>query len=275
MDSSLKTQYEESLKVFSASTSTFKLIASIPSSPSPDVKTLYVVDSSFNPPSLAHATLAQKAIQHDKGSSPRRLCLLLATQNADKAPKPASFEHRLAMVTIMARSLHKDLNVGVDVAVTKKPYFMDKAASIDDSGVYGEAQQVHCTGYDTIIRIFDSKYYPEDQKLSVLEPFLARHRLRVCYRVGDDVEGGGDRNEQDRYVEAIGDGSRENEGMKKEWQDMINLVDDADDVKGVSSTKARKAAANRNKDELLALLDENVAGYILDNGLYQDESTQS
>jgi len=160
----------------------------------------------------------------------------------------------------------------VDVAVTKKPFFMDKAKSIDDSGVYSGAQQVHVTGYDTIIRIFNPKYYPQDQKLRVLEPFLSKHRLRVCYRVGGDGSGGGDvsREDQEAYVEGVGDGSREAEGMKREWREMIELVDDAESVKGVSSTQSRKAAQEGRKEDLATLVGEEVAEYVVNERLYSE-----
>lgn len=183
-------------------------------------------------------------------------------------------------MSMMARSLRASLRdhdqeaeeLAVDVAVTKKPFFMDKAQSIDDAGVYGGAQQVHVTGWDTIIRIFNSKYYPKDQKLRVLDPFLSKHRLRVCYRVGGDGSGGGDvsREEQEAYVEAVGDGSREEEGMKSEWRKMIELVDDAESVKGVSSTDSRKAAQEGRKEDLAKLVGERVAEYVISEKLYAE-----
>lgn len=227
--------------------------------------------------------------------------LLLATENADKKAKPAQFEDRLVMMSVMADSLRKSLlihadqhntgsgggdatsgnanEIAVDVAITKKPFYMDKAMSIDESKVYADGmQQVHVTGYDTIIRIFDSKYYPKDQGLRVLEPFLGKHRLRVCYRVGvgekEKVKGGDDRREQERYVEAIGDGSREAEGMKSEWRRMIDLVDDAKSVEGVSSTEARKCASQGKRKELEEIVGETVAEYILNEKLYDPESVK-
>ncbi len=46
--------------------------------------TLYVLDSSFNPPTRAHFDMAVSALEHDRGAAPKRLILLLATRNADK-----------------------------------------------------------------------------------------------------------------------------------------------------------------------------------------------
>lgn len=284
----LKASFAKDLREFAADKdSTFRIINTVPSprnppsptSPVSDLKTLYVLDSSFNPPTKAHLTIARNAILRDGGTKPIRLMFLLATENADKKPKPASFEDRLVMMSLCAEELRSvlkadgaesggpDAELSVDVAVTKHPFFMDKAMSIDKIGIYGDAQQVHLTGYDTIIRIFNSKYYPADKKLRVLEPFLSKHRLRVCYRVGEGKDG--DRKEQETYVEGIGDGSREDEGMKKEWRGMVELVDDAKDVEGVSSTDARRAAVDGDMEKLEGLVGEKVASYVMEKGLYE------
>lgn len=235
-----------------------------------EYRTLYVLDSSFNPPTKAHLTLARQALLKDKGEKPARMMFLLATVNADKKPKPADFEDRLVMMSLMAHDVvteFGDQKVEVDVAVTKKPFFMDKAACIVEAGIYGDAQQVHLTGYDTIVRIFNPKYYPEDQKLKVLEPFLSKHRLRVCYREDGETS----RADQETYIESVGDGSRESEGMRKEWRKMIELVDDAESVKGYSSTKSRRAAVEGRRQDLEGLLGPEIADYVLSQKLYRDE----
>lgn len=192
--------------------------------------------------------IATSALQYDKGATPHRLLLLFATQNADKAPKPASFEDRLVMMTLFAQELQyetgKSLKQGqlaLDIGVTKLPYYHDKATSIDDSGVYdGQPEQVHLTGFDSLVRIFNAKYYPPTHTFAPLEPFLSKHRLRVTYRT-DDQWGG--REEQRRYVQDIADGKREAEGAKRELANRIELVEGkADGEEVVSSTQARKAA---------------------------------
>lgn len=158
------------------------------SSPLPPPKTLFILDSSFNPPSIAHAALAQSAFLDDCNSSssqpsqpsqqqkekkeyefPHRLLLLFAVTNADKIAAPASFEHRLAMMTCFARDLqdffardvqrqkgqeqeqeqkeeqkqHKNENenekqkekqhppMAIDIGVTKYPFYTDKSRAIE------------------------------------------------------------------------------------------------------------------------------------------------
>src|SRR5277367_460709 len=90
----------------SSSPDNFRILSSIPQH-APPPSTLYVLDSSFNPPTLAHLRIATSALSQDHGPAPKRLLLLLATQNADKAPKPASFEQRLVLMTIFANDLRK------------------------------------------------------------------------------------------------------------------------------------------------------------------------
>jgi len=103
----LRTTFTSVLQSFASSPSAFQVVYSCPpSSPvsSSPVSTLYVLDSSFNPPSRAHMQLARSALEEDGGEGSKRLLLLLATVNADKKPKPAVFEDRLVMMCIMGKS---------------------------------------------------------------------------------------------------------------------------------------------------------------------------
>ena len=178
----------------------------------------------------------------------------------------------------------------IDIGVTKKPFFMDKAASIDESGVYGEVggdgrggvpggvEQVHLVGFDTLTRIFDKKYYPE-RGLKALEPFLERHRIRALSRPdesGDlgkakNEEGWGGRDEQEEWVRRIERGEREGEGLRREWAGKIELVDGGGEMEGVSSTKAREAVKREDWAELEELLGKEVADYVKEQKLYQED----
>jgi nicotinamide-nucleotide adenylyltransferase len=282
--SQLLQQFQSSLKSFASSYSTFQLLRSVPASRPPSIslaRTLYVLDSSFNPPTTAHLRIASSALEQDpRGAVPKRLLLLLATQNADKASKPAAFEHRLVMMTLFAHDLQFHLRkanaisedsegTAIDIGVTKKPYFHDKATAISESNIYlSSPEQVHLTGFDTIIRIFNPKYYQPEHTLAPLEPFLNRHRIRVTYRPDDEWGG---REEQDAYVEAFRRGDKEDIGGKKEWAERIDLVEGKKpEKKAVSSTKARKAALQRS-EELGELVTPSVKDWILSQGLYVDE----
>lgn len=212
-----------------------------------DAKTLYVLDGSFNPPTRAHHRIATSAIRGDHGLAPKRLLLLLATQNADKATVPASLEDRLVMMTLFAHELLYDNQdterLSIDIGLVKQPYFHDKAKAVDEANIYSkQLQQVHLVGFDTLIRIFNTKYYPPDHNLRVLQPFLSKHRLRGTYRADDEW---GTREDQDQYVIDIADGKRAAEGAQSEWAKNLTLVEGrrkGEDI--VSSSLARKAAKN-------------------------------
>ncbi|KUL83844.1 hypothetical protein ZTR_06558 [Talaromyces verruculosus] len=277
----LRSRYASSLKEFISSPRTFEILDRVPTEsherrPAQNARSLFILDSSFNPPTAAHLEIASTALEESPHSS--RLLLLLATQNADKPSKPASFEDRLVMMTLFAQELRTHLQSSlpsipaadlpqVDIGVTKKPYFVDKAAAIEQSGEYpDDLEQVHLTGYDTLIRIFNPKYYPPTHTLQPLEPFLSRHRLRVTTRPDDEW---GNLQEQEEYLRHLAQGGREQEGGKREWAERIQLIPGRKiDEVPVSSTRARNAA--RSKDTLLhSLVPATVSSYIMAQELYQ------
>jgi len=274
-------KYATALTSFSSSPSTFRILHSIPATGVPPPKILYILDSSFNPPTLAHLRIATSALlkDHSPSPSPKRLLLLLAIQNADKEPKPASFEQRLAMMQIFASDIMSSISadiesgekIGVDIGVTKLPYFIDKAAAIEESTVYPrDTQQVHMTGFDTLIRILDPKYYGPDHSLKVLEPFFNKHRLRVTYRT-DSIWGS--REAQDEYLADIGKGKRDGDGAKREWaaENRIEMCEGR--LEGgeiISSTEVRKAAKEGNRAALERLVTHGIADWILGERLYME-----
>ncbi|KKY37844.1 putative cytidylyltransferase family protein [Diaporthe ampelina] len=132
-----------------------------------------------------------------------RLLLLLAVNNADKAPKPATFEERLLMMEAFAgdiqrawRTLERQTaaqekgegaqedgaTLPVDIGLTTHPYFHDKSGAIAASPEYdfrstrtdneGEphTSQIFLAGYDTLIRIFTPKYYASPVPEAGIDP---------------------------------------------------------------------------------------------------------
>lgn len=169
------------------------------------------------------------------------------------------------MMSIFARELSASSSSTVDIGITKLPYFSDKAAAIQESGDYPvDTVQVHLTGYDTLIRIFDAKYY-EGNTLKVLKPFLERHRLRVTYRPQDKWGG---KDEQDEYIRKLADGEREFEGGRREWASRIEMVEGSGNA--ISSTKVREAANNGDRTALQDLCTNEVTEYVLKEKLYED-----
>ncbi|KAI1139926.1 Nucleotidylyl transferase [Hypoxylon sp. FL0543] len=292
--------FAQALKSYQLSNATFRVLCSLNpsslSSPPPDsispqpphtpLKELLVLDSSFNPPTLAHLRMALSALtDHSRSSNDSsyksRVLLLLAINNADKAPKPAVFPQRLAMMYIFAQDLLQSTSQiaeskkeceGVDIAVTTEPYFHAKSSAIAESDFYrgtGSAdpiEQVYLTGFDTLIRIFNPKYYPSDAMTRVLDPFFAHSRLRVTMR--PDAEWGR-ASEQIAYLEKLRRGELVRVGGRTEWVDRIEMVEgrkDGEEV--VSSTKVREAVLRQDWDALKKLVSERVTTWIREEGLY-------
>jgi len=288
-------KFTSALASFSSSSDKFRVLSTVPKiaagssfPPRTPIKTLYILDSSFNPPTRAHLKIVLNALLEDCGPHPKHLLLLLAIQNADKAPKPAPFEHRLTLMDIFASDIEKECRSiiseipgyrehidtqkipRIDIGVTKEPYFIDKAAAITSSGIYkNNPEQVHLIGYDTIVRLFNPKYYPPQHTLAPLEPFLQAHRLRMTYRPDADW---GDPKAQEDFVKGIREGTLEEKGGKRAWADRIELVDGrkvGEEI--VSSTKVREAVRKGDREALKMLVTEGVVDWILQEELYTKE----
>ncbi|PGH03798.1 hypothetical protein AJ79_07274 [Helicocarpus griseus UAMH5409] len=283
----LRQDYHESLQTFVASSKIFQVLDTVlPVNKSePGVPaTLYVLDSSFNPPTLAHLNIAKSALAQHADLSSVRLLLLLATQNADKPSRPALFEDRLVMMHLFAQDIRDALlqdraNNGsdaqkdqkdapaIDIGVTKLPYFIDKAVAISASKVYPDSiEQILLTGYDTLVRIFDTKYYPPKCTLEPLSRFFNHHKLRVTFRPDDDWGG---REDQELFLRNLAQGAREQEGGKREWAKRIELVEGKKPgEEAVSSTKARIAAINKDSSALEKLVTPSVSDWMITQRLY-------
>ena len=221
---------------------------------------------SFNPPTRGHMSIIVSALQtsttgRDAPNSQctrySRILLLLAVQNADKgacapyisyhaplpglmhvcllAPQPASFGDRLAMMLQFAEDIHSVARgtglsiLPVEVGVIKHARFLDKAIALRKAYPEG-GEMVFLTGFDTLIRLFDPKYY--GGTLAPLAPFFEKgNSIQCCFR---PMEGGGGewKREQEMYLEEIREGKREGEGCSREWgarvQMMVSLVTNAD-----------------------------------------------
>lgn len=291
---SLPAEFTSALKDFQSSNAKFRILKTVqptntapqsPSIPSYDEspKTIFILDSSFNPPSIAHRYMAQSALRRtssDQFPKPHRLLLLFATMNADKAPSAASFDQRLTLMCIFAKDLisslqsHADIFsvVPVDIGVTTVPYYTDKSAAIESEGSEfypAKPKHIHLVGFDTLTRFFAAKYYQKfNPPFSALNPYFdAGHRLRVSMRPDDDY---GDSDYQKNFLNGIEGGKLEAEGAKREWVKQIDLVEPNPEG-GVSSTKIRKAAKRGDWEELSQLTTPNVTAWVRSEGLYAED----
>lgn len=168
----------------------------------------------------------------------------------------------------------------IDVGLTTEPYFNVKSKVIEDSGYYhqkdgdgktvpGGPTHVHLIGYDTLIRLFDTKYYPPEHSLAVLAPFLDKHRLRIHLRLGE----WGERAKQDEWIKRLGAGEGgkkgflEEKGGRKEWTQRMEIVQPREG-EIVSSSRVREEA--KKNGELGGLVTESIFEYIEDEKLYRE-----
>lgn len=238
------------LQKFISSPSPFTLILTLPpKTPIQTPRTLTVLDSSFNPPTHAHASMLYT-------SKPQHVLLLLAISNADKVAQPEEFVVRLAMMQTLGRELVEDTGVGVDIGVTKQAYFHDKAKVIAESGVYPGREMVFLAGFDTLVRILDAKYY-EDMHAS-LDGFFGRARLQVTLRPDDQW---GSIKKQRAYIKSLEDGEAGG------WVGRIEVVNGGKGV-GISSSRVRRSC--KMGDDIGVLVTEGVREWIVAERLYLD-----
>ncbi|KAF2159199.1 hypothetical protein M409DRAFT_71197 [Zasmidium cellare ATCC 36951] len=286
------TQFQQSpskFRILKTLTSTSSSSPNDPTPPKPSSsdspKTLFILDSSFNPPSIAHKTLALSVLEKPytaKSPSPHRLLLLFAVMNADKAPSPAAFEQRLAMMTVFARDLLDTVEdsttdpeyipVPIDIGVTKAPYYTDKSAAIEDEGTEwypDRPKHVHLVGFDTLTRLFNAKYYQKfDPPFSALESYFGkRHRFRVTMRPDDEY---GSVEDQESFVRKLAGGGMEGDGAKREWAGLVELVPPNPEA-GVSSTKIRRAAKEGDWETVGSLCTPGVTEWVRRERLYEED----
>ncbi|OAX85298.1 hypothetical protein ACJ72_00328 [Emergomyces africanus] len=282
----LRQIYHTSLQDFVSSSSVFQVLDTVPVN-KPEARPpakLYVLDSSFNPPTRAHLNIAKSALLQHEDTSSVRLLLLLATQNADKPSKPVPFEDRLIMMRIFADDIQAAVSQArlrnhdtqgsqqgaptIDIGVTKLPYFMDKAAAISTSNWYPSSpEQILLIGYDTLVRIFDTKYYPPEHTLRPLNQFFSQHSLRVTFRADSEW---GQRNDQESFLHNLAQGAMEQDGGNREWAERIELVEGMKlGEEPVSSTQARNAAAESDVRALEKLLTPDICDCVISQGFYR------
>lgn len=266
------------LKDFLSSKSDFRIVySSVANSPLANSSTrrIIVLDSSFNPPHLAHYTLAKEALKFkysnvETPKSNSSLLLLLSVKNADKVLEtPASYDHRLNMMLLMAHYLEKNLDVHVSIGLTHHAKFVDKSVSIIDylkeyfSSDYHSMKLTFAVGFDTLVRILDPKYYLPDLLLDLLHEFMTTTDL-FCLTRSENVES---YREQIDYFRQLRHGKIAE--IPKVWADNIHVMsveEDRDGIGLVSSTRVRAAFASGITNNVPVIPE--IREYIEENKLY-------
>lgn len=230
-----------------------------------------VLDSSFNPPTLAHEAIASSSFPAHPPSTPpvseesnpytTRL-LLFSLRNVDKTAKAtdASLLQRCEMMTFLAERVERNTGQGVGIGLLNEPTFAGKAeivrAWLKKEKDLQDVQLSFLVGTDTLIRCFEPKYYPKGMA-ETLDPFFETCYVVSAQRGEDDTsrgieEGVLDRPEVQRWVR---DGRVRLSGSFKEGRE------------AVSSTSVRQAV--QGSRPLKDLVSDEIEEYIRQEGLYR------
>jgi nicotinamide-nucleotide adenylyltransferase len=169
-----------------------------------------ILDSSFNPPTLAHLALINSQIPQqwrensnnltDEGHGYDAKLLLLSVKNADKTlmPGDATYLQRLEMMSLLTKSIHSDAMAStptgpaksdttfpnVAIAITSEPTFVGKSVALlaflkqrlSQLNVRSstDLELTFLVGLDTLKRLFSPHYYSSEMRMTEsLKKFLS------------------------------------------------------------------------------------------------------
>ncbi|HAA78061.1 TPA: hypothetical protein DCE37_23430 [Candidatus Latescibacteria bacterium] len=135
-----------------------------------------ILDASFNPPTLAHRALAESAAEAANASS---ILLQLSVANVDKTVTSADLGQRLFMLELMAQG-----HDHVGITGCSHARFIDKAVAIRE--LSPGLHPIFAIGYDTLVRLFDEKYY--EDMMGDLEALFSQAEIAVANRADVDVD---------------------------------------------------------------------------------------
>ena len=140
-------------------------------------KRLGIFSGAFNPMSVAHTAMAEQAVAQFQLDE---LLLLLAKANVDKDIFGLPLAARLVTLKRYAES-RPDISVGA----SSHGRYIDKITAL--SALYPQETEFHfIVGYDTLIRIFDAKYYTDFD--AALQELFSSCRFIAANRAEADAE---------------------------------------------------------------------------------------
>jgi nicotinamide-nucleotide adenylyltransferase len=252
---------------------------------------LFVLDACFNPPTIAHSSLAAFAFSadHRSFSCSSRLLLLFCTNGTKRAPSPATVEDRVEMIRLLVSELHEQFpgstNVPVDIALTKETTFVKKSVAIATAsqtefpGLYSEAEtqpckirQIYLLGSDNFFRVLKPEFYPGySPPLSALGPLFDNGHEILCSMRPDDFlsSSGSEDIDLSGFEEIVK--SKEAFGFKREWMSQVRCIRPSVVATGVSSTAVRKAAKATEWSKVRSMCPPRIFDYIHEHNLYADD----
>lgn len=267
-----------------------------------------VLDSSFNPPHLAHLSLAasEPLLATRKARHYGAHLLLLSSRNADKPSNragDASAEQRLMMMYQLAKDLEGRLaqddaqvQPNVAVGIVEEPLMADKSSLIH---AWLQEHQAEATakfkprlhwvvGFDTLVRFFAVKYYASREALeAICEQYFNKERTTfVCARrVLEDGSGGSEVQSPQSLDDRRAEVRREEDAflsseLVRPWVNgsapSVAVFDLPAEAQRASSTLIRKTLMDATKsreeklDTLTPLLSSRAMGeWLIDEQVYQ------
>ncbi|KXN69203.1 Nucleotidylyl transferase, partial [Conidiobolus coronatus NRRL 28638] len=218
--------------------------------------TTIILDSSFNPPTRAHAALITQSInliKNKQNSSIDQVNLCFCLNNMDKTVDDLNiFNYRLELMDEFKKDLEGELGEGIeiDINITNQGRFFDKAEIFQ--------QYLNCNsfyfimGLDTLVRFVDLKYYKDELELQTkLNSFFKKCQIVLGWRKYDNST----------------DSCMDHEYLKP-YNSKIHLLNlNPDNLQSVSSTSIRNSI-RLNDGEWKQWVTPNVIHYIESNQLY-------
>ena len=205
---------------------------------------IIILDSSFNPPTLAHIHLLQSVSYLNLP-----YLLLYSTKNVDKEGKNLEI-HYSNFLNLLVDHFSNDKTQQLCFAalIDNAPRFIDKYHLLKD--VISE-ELYWIMGWDTITRFFDSKYYPQLNSTEIFHDFFSKSKILLAAR-GSCID------------------TQRVEDWNKEYHDSIQWISEWQDnpFSYISSTLVRESFAADDLDKANACVIPSVFDYIRDNKLY-------
>ncbi|KZT29631.1 Nucleotidylyl transferase, partial [Neolentinus lepideus HHB14362 ss-1] len=248
-----------------------------------NVLRISVLDSSFNPPTLAHLALLDVSAPGQDGEYDAKL-LLLSVRNADKVLKPsdATYNQRLDMMTMLAQDVDANkphLQRNVAVAIIDEPVFVRKSSIlrsfliqhitslVRDVGQPPRIPQISLAflmGLDTVTRLLTPSYYSEPM-IPVLRRFLSPApdddgSMVICAT---------------RSMTSLGISTTDEDvkiklDLGREFLDSgrIAMIDLPEGIERLSSSEIRQKIGEEDP-AWKVMVTQRIAGYIQECGLYR------
>lgn len=259
-----------------------------------------ILDSSFNPPTLAHLALANSPRPSYRDDNEQNLetqdtiicgydakLLLLSVKNADKSLKSgdATYQQRLEMMLLLSKDViasQREAAANVAIAIIDKPTFVGKSSALLEFLQRRLTTPLHLeltflVGLDTLERLFSPRYYTsETDMMTSLRQFLSAapqgdNSRIVCAKRVSSLTEAAQNPESPEDISSL--------ALAKEFResDRIVVIDIGDIVNRYSSSAIRSAIGRFGLGQSVdqdggwkSMVTKEIARYIVEQRLYAD-----